>query len=205
MKNATSAIANLKRAVEAKGVSNDTYTLQKWFSKHSEEENGQEVATFTLIGIESKYVPSYDKADEGGSLGYRTRFVTKDHGTIGTFSNGAHRFFETIAEMMERNPAERYLSMAFEGTVIVKVSEVDLGKGKSTYNFEIVEEGSTLKGISEIYQLTDGKILLIENAESRTAVDGETGEVQDNAPKPKKDSKSEKDVRKETAKETEAE
>ncbi|MNI41499.1 hypothetical protein D3C73_957540 [compost metagenome] len=100
--------------------------------------------------MESRYVAKYDKrhAEEGsmegaGNLGFRTRFILADGTSIGTFSNGAHYFFGIIAALFGGNPEDGFSHLEFDGTVNVGIKLLQLDAKRSTYEFEIIEEGST--------------------------------------------------------------
>lgn len=171
------AIANLKKAYQAQAITEDTFTLQKFFHKFEKDD----VAQMTIVGIESKYLPKYDKRDaaegtEGaGSLGYRTRFILQDGSTVGTFSNAARNFFTFFAGIMGYTEELPFLHIDIQGQIKVDVTMVELDKGKGTYNFDIVEEGSDLQGLSD-YLPSAQNILQLDSGEK---VDTDTGEIQE--------------------------
>jgi len=147
-----STIQNLKKAYQSQAVTKDTYTLQKF---HAKFENN-EVSQMIIKAIETKYVPQYDKRLDGGSQGMRTRFILANGESVGTFSNAAYRFFEFFASLMGYQPdsISHFLHIDIDGQIVVNVSEIDLGKNEKgeptyTYNFDIVEEGSELKGLAD--------------------------------------------------------
>lgn len=173
----SNAIANLKKAYQAQAITEDTFTLQKYFHKFENDE----VAEMMIVGIESKYLPKYDKRDlpdgvEGaGSLGYRTRFILQDGSTVGTFSNAARNFFSFFAGIMGHTEEMPFLHIDIKGEIKINVSRVELDKGKGTYNFDIVEEGSNLQGLTD-YLPNAQNILQLD---SGTKVDTETGEIEE--------------------------
>lgn len=147
-----SAIGNLKKAFEAQAVTSDDWSLQKFHAK--KEVN--EVARMNIIGIESKYVPKFDKRNlpEGsvmgaGNMGFRTRFFLADGETIGTFSNAAHGFFEFFATAIGYSGQETFAHIDIEGNILVDLTVLPLDSKKSTYDFKLIEEGSTYRGLSE--------------------------------------------------------
>jgi hypothetical protein len=162
-----SAIANLKKAFQAQSISKDDFSLEKYFAKF--EEKG--AARFTLKGIESKYIAKFDKP-ETGQLGFRTRFIT-EQGSIGTFSNAAHRMFEFYAQIMGHHGDEHFLHIDIDGQVVIEVTTIALDQTRSTYNFEIVEEGSDLKGFTDFLPNAQN-ILSLPTGQK---VDLESGEV----------------------------
>lgn len=152
-----STIANLKKAYTAQAITKDTFTLEKFHAK--KEEN--DVARMIVVGIETKYIPHFHK--EGGSQGYRTRFILENGETVGTFSNGAYRFFQFFAGLMGYQDIGNFVHIDIDGQVVVDVSIVALDATRSTYNFDLIEEGSELRGmsdyvpnISNVLQLNDG-------------------------------------------------
>lgn len=152
-----STIQNLIKAHKAQTVVKDDYTLEKYLAK--KEENG--VAILHMKAIETKYIPKYDNQATGGSLGMRTRFIQTDGTTIGTFSNAAYQFFAFFANLMKHDTSHiNYLHIDIDGELVVKVSEIALDQTRSTYNFEIVEEGSNLRGFADYLPSVDNIIAL---------------------------------------------
>lgn len=187
-----SAIANLKKAHQAMAVTRDDYSLKDLLKKKGVEG----VATITLIGIESKYVPKYDRRDapqgtEGaGSLGMRTRFIMADGRTVGTFANAAHRFLEVLATIAHFNPEERFLKIDFDGTIVVEIQELELDKTSWTYDFNIVEEGSTFNGLTGYDQqaifLGQGGSVALPSPEDLNIEEPELEQEPEPEPEPKK-------------------
>jgi hypothetical protein len=161
-----SAIQNLIKAHKAKAVTQDTYTLQKYLAKF-EGENGapKEKAHMVLKGLEAKYIPSFDKNSpswngQSQGNGFRTRFILEDGSTVGSFSNGAYQFFVFFAQLMGYEGSETFLHIDINGQVKVEISTVPLDGGRSTYNFELLEEGSELNGFSDYLPTTENILSL---------------------------------------------
>lgn len=131
--------------------------------KHAEE-------PMMLKAIEVKYIAQYDasnpqaKAGVSGN-GYRTRFVTEDGESIGTFSGAAYQFFQFIAGIMQLDQSAAYQHIDINGVIPVKVSRIDLGGGKSTYNFDILEEGGELHGFQQYVPTINNIMALPEGQE----------------------------------------
>jgi len=140
------AIEALKKAHQAMAITNDDYSLEKYLIKH--EEKG--IARMAVIGLEAKYVPSIMQKNPN-SRGYRTRFLLADGNTVGTFSNGAFLFFEFFAGIMGKDIREMpaFLHIDIDGVILVDVTQIALDATRSTYNFELVTEGSELRGMSD--------------------------------------------------------
>jgi hypothetical protein len=160
-------IANLKKAFQTRAITQDTFSLQKFVAKHGEaNKDGVETARAEIVGLEVKYIAQFDasnphaKAGVAGN-GFRTRFFLKDGSTIGTFSNGAYNFFRFFAEIMGHNTEGNFLHIDIDGQIFVDISILPLDGNKSTYNFDLVEEGSELKGLSEYAPSVDN-VLAIE-------------------------------------------
>jgi hypothetical protein len=151
-----SAIQNLIKAHKAKSIVEDTYTLVNFLAKHEETKGDRKgVARMELIGVETKYVAKFDRNSpewngQAQGNGHRTRFFLKDGSTVGSFSGGANQFFLFYAELMGYDKElPSFLHIDINGVLQVDVSKVELDGNKSTYNFEIIEEGSTLEGFGE--------------------------------------------------------
>lgn len=156
-------LSNLKKAHQAQSVTSDTYTLQKWVAKN-------EGTPLMLKAIEVKYIPQYDAASpmakQGVSgNGFRTRFFTEDGETVGTFSAAAYNFFQFIAGIMQLDQSAAYQHIDINGVIPVLVSKINLEGGKSTYNFEILEEGGELKGFEQYVPTVTNIMALPEGQE----------------------------------------
>ncbi len=182
-----SKISQLKKAHQAQAITQDTHTLQDFLSTNKAKSGKKkDIATMDVVGLEAKYIPQFDanspmaKPDAQGN-GYRTRFILSDGSTIGTFSGGAFRFFQFFADLMGQDISNQSFSkIEVQGNILVDVSKVDLDGSKSTYNFEIVEEGSNLEGFQDgmigIQELLPANQNQIEAPEG---VDTETGEIEE--------------------------
>ncbi|MCU7522806.1 MAG: hypothetical protein HF312_21600 [Ignavibacteria bacterium] len=167
MKN-MSAIKALIKAHKAKSISEDTFTLINFLAKFEESKGDRKgIARMELVGLEAKYIPKFDRNSpewngQAQGNGFRTRFFLKDGSTVGTFSGAAHDFFKFYAELMGYDrQLPSFLHIDITGVLQVDISKVALDGGKSTYNFEIVEEGSELTGFSE-YLPTAQEVLSLE-------------------------------------------
>lgn len=155
------ALSNLKKAHAAQAVTKDSFTLKEWV----DGKNG----TMNLTGIEAKYIPQYDanspqaKAGVSGN-GFRVRFILDTGETVGTFSSAAYNFFSFIAGLLglEGNNFEH---IDIHGVIPVNVSKVDLGGGKTTYNFVIDDKAGELEGFSQ-YVPTAANILALPEGET---------------------------------------
>lgn len=158
-------LANLRKAHQAQSIANDSHTLQNWVAQNGE-------TPMMLKAIEVKYLPQYDasnpqaKAGVSGN-GYRTRFITADGESIGTFSGAAYTFFQFIAGIMGIDQSAAYQHIDVNGVIPVKVSKVQLDGGKSTYNFEILEEGGELNGFEQ-YVPTINNIMALPEGQTDT-------------------------------------
>lgn len=150
-----SAIKNLKKAHQAKAITQDTFTLINFLAKHEETKGERKgIARMELVGIESKYIPQFDRNSpqwngQAQGNGFRTRFFLKNGDTVGSFSNGSYEFFKFYAELMGYDHTPNFLHIDINGLIQVDVCKVALDGNKSTYNFEIIEEGSELAGFGE--------------------------------------------------------
>ena len=141
-----SAIVMLKKAHAAMSFSTWDSNLIDFIDENKDKTT--KTAQMTIINMESKFVPQYLKKHED-SEGYRTVFTLADGTTVGTFSNAAFRFFQFFAQLMGHKEVPGYLSIAIDGTILVNLSIESLDGGKTTYNFELDEEGSTFHGLRE--------------------------------------------------------
>lgn len=161
MKN--NALSNLRKAHQAQSINKDSYTLQKWVETHANE-------PMMITAIEVKYIAQYDaenanaKAGVSGN-GYRTRFVTQDGESIGTFSGAAYQFFQFIAGIMQLDQSAAYQHIDVNGVIPVMVTKVALDGGKSTYNFEILEDGGELNGFEQYVPTINNIMALPEGQE----------------------------------------
>lgn len=171
----TNAISALKKAHQAQAITKDTHTLKEFYYKFEQNKK----AVMDIVAIEAKYIAKFDKrnAAEGtegaGSLGMRTRFYLKDGTTVGSFSNGSFRFFEFLASLLGyQNVSEQnFLHLDVTGNIKVEITIEQLDAKRSTYNFEVLEEGSEFNGLSD-YLPTVGNVLALGNG-----VNPSTGEL----------------------------
>mgnify|MGYP006276217869 CR=1 FL=1 len=140
-------IQALKKAHAARAISRDSFTLKEYFT--NEAIKGK--ALLAIVAIESKYVQSQDKRNEpkgtqgSGNLGFRTRFILETGETVGTFSNAAHRFVQFICEEVVNIDSEQnFVRIDMNGKLNIQLTLEQIDDERSTYNFEIVEEGSTV-------------------------------------------------------------
>lgn len=157
-----STIANLKKAFQTRAITQDTYSLQDYVTKFADQEGN---ARMEVVGLEVKYIPQFDKNHQSArpdtqGNGFRTRFFLKDGSTVGTFSNGAYNFFRFFAELMGYDQESNFLHIDITGVIQVDISKIKLDGNKSTYNFELIEEGSELEGFSD-YLPTVNNVLQI--------------------------------------------
>lgn len=182
----STAIQKLTQAWKATGITKDDNTVAKCFEANAEKGK----LLITLTAIESKYVPKFDKRDleEGqgaGNLGFRTRFFTKEFGSLGSFSNAAHTFYGFFAALMGQDSESTFGHIDIAGEIKLVVTKVPLDGGKTTYNFEIEEEGSTLEGFNSYALPSSSEILALnEPAERQVGIDTQfvdtnTGELMD--------------------------
>jgi hypothetical protein len=178
-----SAISNLKKAHQAQSITADTYSLQEYHAKFADKEK---IARMNVVGIESKYVPKYDKrnapetVDGAGNMGFRTRFILADGETIGNMSNAAHDLFAFFADKMGYTGEERFVHLDITGNVLIDVSVLKLDAKRFTYNFELIEEGSLFEGMAD-YSPTLGQILLESPSQGLLEFDPATGEIIDDS------------------------
>lgn len=169
-----SAIKNLIKAHKAQAITRDTHSLQEYLVKFQDK---NKIAGMSIVGLETKYIPQFDKNSplakpDAQSNGFRTRFILENGETVGTFSFAAYQFFVFFSKLMGYSGDEQFLHIDINGNIKVELSKVELDGNKSTYNFELLEEGSDLKGFEQ-YLPTADNILLLEDGSS---VDTETGE-----------------------------
>jgi hypothetical protein len=162
-----STIANLKKAYQSKAITKDTHSLQEFLVKFQDSKT--KIARMEVVELETRYIEQYDsnspRAKQGVSgNGYRTRFILKDGTTIGTFSQAGYQFFKFFSELMQYDHVGNFLHINIDGVLQVDVTKEDLDGNKTTYNFDIVEEGSILNGLTE-YLPTTNTVLAIENNE----------------------------------------
>lgn len=147
-----SSIANLKKAFQTRAITQDTFSLQDYVAKFLNKETDN--ARMEVVGLEVKYIAQFDRNNpaakpETQGNGYRTRFFLKDGTTVGTFSQGAYNFFRFFAEIMGYEHEGTFLHIDIKGQLQVDISKLKLDNNKSTYNFDLVEEGSVLEGFSD--------------------------------------------------------
>lgn len=168
------AIGALKKAHQAQAITKDTFTLEKFVIKF-EVDN---VAVMDIVAVESKYIAKFDKrhlvnVDGAGSLGMRTRFYLKDGTTVGSFSNGAFRFFSFLADLCGYKNAEdmTFLHLDISGNLKIGVTVLELDSLRSTYNFDVIEEGSEFLGMSDYFPTVQNVLALA------SGVNPSTGEI----------------------------
>lgn len=152
-----SAINNLIKAHKAKAITKDDYSLKDYQAKFSDKEG---IAIIPLIGIETKYIPSFDQSSpqwngQGQGNGHRTRFIIEGGETIGSFSSASHQLFVFFAELLGYRGDESFLHIDITGKVNVAVSVLKLDKSKSTYQFDVIEDGSDLRGFTDYLPTTE--------------------------------------------------
>ena len=191
-----SAIKSLIKAHKAKSISEDTFTLINFLAKMEETKGERKgIARMELVGLETKYIPKFDRNSpewngQAQGNGHRTRFFLKDGETVGSFSQASHEFFKFYAELMGYDRIPSFLHIDVAGVLQVDVSKVQLDGGKSTYNFEIIEEGSDLKGFSE-YLPTAEEVLGLAAPASYEAPRENENTVGESEPQPEPESQSE--------------
>lgn len=150
-----SAIANLRKAHQAKAITQDTYSLKDFVIKFGEEKGARKgIARMPLVGVETKYIPKFDTNSpqwngQASGNGHRTRFILEDGSTIGSFSQASHELFKFFAELMGYNGTESFLHIDITGVIQVDVQTISLDSTRTTYEFSVIEEGSTLEGFTE--------------------------------------------------------
>jgi hypothetical protein len=161
-----SAIQNLIKAHKAMAITSDTHSLQDYLAAHKDKKT--EAAEFTIVGLESKYVPpTAERQSE-----YRTRFFLANGETIGTFSNGARRFFQFYQQLMGYESDKPFVHIDIQGQIVVSVKKLALDGNRSTYEFEMIEKGSEVNGFTD-YLPTQQNILQLADG---SKVDTDTGE-----------------------------
>lgn len=172
------AIQALKKAHQARAITRDTYSLKDYHTN----EGVKGKARMTVVAIESKYVPTQDKrhlpegTEGAGNLGFRTRFVLENGETVGTFSNAAHRFAEFFAvDVMGNEPEQNFIRIDVQGTIVVEISQQALDGNRTTWDFQLIEEGSDVKGFGNYVPDLTGVLQLQSGDYANT----ETGEITD--------------------------
>lgn len=156
-----SSIANLKKAFQTRSITQDTHSLQDFLVKYAKDG----VARMEVVGLEVKYIAQFDatnphaKPDAQGN-GFRTRFFLADGTTVGTFSLGAYNFFRFFAELMGYENQNSFLHIDIKGLIQVDLTKIKLDGNKSTYNFDLVEEGSQVEGFSDYLPTVDNVLQL---------------------------------------------
>lgn len=138
------------RSVEQKDLS-----LKDFFTGKEKE------AVLEITGLASKYVPKYHNENNPG---YHTMIYLKDGRKTGAFSNALFEFAKFFYELAGLDVDSTFNKLEFpNGVLKVKVIKVDLDKGKTTYNFEIIEEGSELNGVARMGKIEGIKPMLLES------------------------------------------
>lgn len=160
-----SAIKNLKKAYQSMSITRDDFSLQDYLAANKDKDGN---AIMDVVGLECKYVPASGERQSE----YRTRFFLKNGKTVGTFSGGAHRFFQFYQQILGYEGDKPFLHIDIDGVIRVVVSRLALDGSKSTYNFDLLEEGSELQGFRDylpnsqnILQLGDGSQVNVETGE----------------------------------------
>lgn len=189
-----SIMDSLKRAYSAQSISRDNYSLETYL----QAEGVKGVAKMVIKGIESKFVPSQIKPN--GNQGFRTRFILDTGETVGTFSNGAHMFFQFYAQILGYTGNENFLSINIteegnnnkEGFIELALSLIQLDGNKKTYDFQLI--GGNAGGFRDYRP--DFSLLALGSAdESETAATTEDAaeETADTEAKTAKDKKAKTD------------
>ncbi|WID10848.1 hypothetical protein phiG2_05 [Lysinibacillus phage phiG2] len=187
-----SAIKNLIKAHKTQAIVSDTYTLQNYLAKHCAEKGADKgKARMTVIGIETKYIPSFDinspmykPSTNSQGNGHRTRFTLSNGETVGTFSQAGDEFFKFFARLMGHRGDEDFLRIDIDGQIQVNVCKIELGGNKSTYEFELIEEGSELNGLTQYLPTAQevlGNIPVIQNTAQLEAPKEEVAQTEETA------------------------
>jgi len=169
-----SAIKNLIKAHKAQAIVSDTYTLQNYLAKHCETKGDNKgIARMEVVAVETKYIPSFDRnspmykpSTNSQGNGHRTRFTLSNGETVGTFSQAGDEFFKFFARLMGYRGDEDFLHIDIDGKLQVNVCKIELDGNKSTYEFELLEEGSELNGLTQYLPTAEevlGQIPTIQN------------------------------------------
>lgn len=189
-----SAIKNLIKAHKTQAIVSDTYTLQNYLAKHCATDGAEKgKARMTVVGIETKYIPSFDinsplyKASTNSQgNGHRTRFTLSNGETVGTFSQAGDEFFKFFARLMGHRGDEDFLRIDIDGQIQVNVCKIELSGNKSTYEFELIEEGSELNGLTQYLPTAQevlGNIPVIQNTAQIEAPTESEAPTEPDAPK----------------------
>lgn len=180
------AIQALKKAHQARAITKDTYSMKEFVAKNLNKIVDGRARMPGVVAMECKHVPKYDKRDltegEGaGSLGFRTRFILANGETVGCFANAAYHFFSFFARDvmgMQLDDREPFTRIDVQGQIVVDVWEEQLDSDRTTWNFELEEEGSEVQGfgnylpdLSKVLQLQDGSFVDTESGEINDAPD----------------------------------
>jgi hypothetical protein len=166
----SNAIDKLKKMHSAVSIESKDFSLKEIFAGKETE------AVLIVTGLASKFVPKYHS---DSNYGYHTMIYLIDGKKTGAFSNALYEFakFFYIGAQLDPN-AEFNKIMFTDGFIQVRVSKVDLGKGKTTYNFEILDgEVDKIERIglnnqgNNIFEITEGLAALPGETMSQYVVD----------------------------------
>lgn len=146
-----SIVEQLKKAHSARSIEQKDLSLKDFFSKDVQ------TVTLQITGFASKLVEKY-KSDT--NAGYHTMIYLKDGKKTGGFSGALYDIAKFFYEAAGLDLNSTFNKIELTGYIDVKVSIIDLGKGHTTYNFEILD--GVVTGYSRMGKLGNAQPLLTE-------------------------------------------
>jgi hypothetical protein len=148
-------LENIKKAHQARSIEKKDFSLTELFTGKETE------TTLKVIGFASKLVEKYKSESNAG---FHTMVYLQDGQKTGAFSNALYEFAKFFYEGAGLDADSSFNKVEFpNGHIEVKVSKIDLGKGKTTYNFEIVD--GEINGIARMGKLENSAPMLLEAGE----------------------------------------
>jgi hypothetical protein len=150
---------NLKKVQEATKIKSKDFSFKSMFKDNKS-------VVIDVKCLELKYVSKYDYTKDENNVnnteGFHSTFILVNGKVTGCFSNSAYNFVKTIfatygVKIDKENNTFAQLDL-ITGNLKINVKLVDLGNGKSTYDFNIIS-GEDLD-TAETLQLENARKLL---------------------------------------------
>jgi hypothetical protein len=157
-KQMSNAIERIKKLHTAMSIERKDISLKDLVAK--EGKNG--AVTIEIVGLASKYVPKYHNEN---NQGMHTMIYLKDGRKTGAFSNALYDFARFFYEGAQMDTKAEFNKIMFtdKGFLKVNVAVVELEKGKTTYNFEIMD--GLVENVERFGNLPGNTPLLIEQTQ----------------------------------------
>jgi hypothetical protein len=123
-------IDRIKAMHKAETIENKDYSLKQLFK------NDNDVVQIEVVGLSSKRVPKYISEENDG---YHTTLYLKNGEITGCFSGALHEFANFFYRHIGLDTTSDFNKVTFDGFITVKITKIDLKKGRTTYNFEVID------------------------------------------------------------------